>query len=69
MSETAEPGRAGVPERSATPSTGHAGVDDALAELDDLAERPLEEHHDRLSAAHERLHDALQQPAEDPGTA
>lgn len=33
-----------------------------LSRLDDLAERPVGEHHDRLAEVHEALHSALQQP-------
>ena len=43
----------------ATPQTGHPAVDDALRDLADLASAPLEEHHDRLSRAHEALNEAL----------
>ncbi len=42
------------------PLFGDEPIDAALTELDDLAERPLAEHHDRLVRAHEALHDALE---------
>lgn len=39
--------------------TGHATVDRALSLLDDLDHLPVEEHAERLAAAHEQLHAAL----------
>ncbi|MFX4271035.1 hypothetical protein ACQBAR_10510 [Propionibacteriaceae bacterium Y1685] len=36
-----------------------ARVDDVLADLADLDGAPLDEHHDRLAAAHEKLHGLL----------
>lgn len=48
------------------PQTGVDEIDAALTELDDLAELPVSEHHDRLSRVHEALHTALHQPAERP---
>lgn len=42
------------------PNTGIPAVDEALRRVDALAERPVAEHHETLSAAHEALHDALQ---------
>ncbi|OYO22111.1 hypothetical protein CGZ93_09430 [Enemella dayhoffiae] len=44
------------------PTTGHARVDGVLADLADLAERPLTEHHDALARAHEDLHRVLSDP-------
>lgn len=39
--------------------TGEPAVDDALSGVQDLAARPLSEHHDQLSRAHEALHEVL----------
>ena len=39
--------------------TGDPEIDAALDELDDLAGRPVSEHHDHLARAHETLHAAL----------
>ena len=50
------------------PPTGDAEIDRALSELADLPSRPLSEHHDRLAAAHEVLHRALDRNDE-PGPA
>jgi hypothetical protein len=49
------------------PPTGDAAIDEAMQALGDLSARPLAEHHDRLAAAHEVLHSALEradEPAE-----
>lgn len=40
-------------------TTGHRGVDEVLGSLADLASRPVEDHLEVLSAAHERLHTTL----------
>ena len=64
MSEAAIPDQA-QPVAESAPSTGLPAVDDALARLADLDEQPVGEHHDRLSSAHEVLHDALQSPSND----
>lgn len=50
-----------MPETGA-PETGLPAVDDALAELSTLDDQPVSEHHERLSSAHDALHDALQAP-------
>jgi hypothetical protein len=42
------------------PSTGLAAVDEAVARLADLDERPVSEHHEVLAAVHEVLHAELQ---------
>jgi hypothetical protein len=55
-------------EEPAPPATGDPEIDRALSELADLPERPLGEHHDRLAAAHEVLHRALDRNDE-PGPA
>ncbi|HEY5980407.1 MAG TPA: hypothetical protein VIT41_12305 [Microlunatus sp.] len=46
------------------PATGLPVVDEALAQLTDLDQRPVSEHHAALAAAHEVLHDELQSPSE-----
>ena len=46
------------------PPTGVEEIDAALVDLDDLAELPVSEHHDRLSRVHEALHTALHQPSD-----
>ncbi|WP_152364819.1 hypothetical protein [Microlunatus speluncae] len=48
------------------PRTGVDQIDDALTELDGIAEQPVADHHDRLSRVHESLHTALHQPADLP---
>ncbi len=48
------------------PHTGVDQIDDALTELDGIADQPVADHHDRLSRVHESLHTALHQPAERP---
>jgi len=55
------------PDASPSAGTGDAEVDAALRALDDLAETPLAEHHDRLAAAHERIHAALDPDRADSG--
>lgn len=45
------------------PATGLPAVDGALAELADLDQRPVSEHHAALAAAHETLHQALESPS------
>lgn len=45
------------------PATGLPAVDGALAELGDLDQRPVSEHHAALAAAHESLHQALESPS------
>jgi hypothetical protein len=50
------------------PQTGDPEIDQALSELGELPSRPLGEHHDRLAAAHEVLHRALDRNDE-PGPA
>jgi hypothetical protein len=57
MSEPA-PGRA--------PETGDARVDEALRGVDDLDDAPVDEHAERLSAAHSALQEVLRTPV-DPG--
>jgi hypothetical protein len=42
------------------PRTGDDQIDSAMAEVRQLEELPAEDHHDVLSRAHDRLHDALQ---------
>jgi hypothetical protein len=55
-----EPGRAGVPE------TGDPRVDDALRGVADLEGVPVDEHAERLSAAHGALQEVLRTPVDQP---
>jgi hypothetical protein len=41
------------------PTSSHPGLDAALAEVADLSEVPLTEHHSRLERAHQALHEVL----------
>lgn len=43
--------------------TGEPAVDAALSGVQDLASRPLSEHHEHLSRAHEALHGVLHEPS------
>ena len=45
------------------PTTGLPAVDDALAGLADLDQRPVNEHHTELAAALEVLHAELEAPS------
>lgn len=45
------------------PATGLPAVDEALAGLGDLDQRPVGEHHAELAAAHEVLHAELESPS------
>lgn len=45
------------------PATGLPAVDEALAGLAELVQRPVSEHHTELAAAHEVLHAELEAPA------
>jgi hypothetical protein len=47
---------------SEPPRTGDEVIDEALQRLADLSEASLPEQHDRLSAVHEVLQDALDPP-------
>lgn len=49
----------------AAPVTGNAQVDRAVAEVADVSDLPLAEQHERLVAAHESLHRALDAEGED----
>jgi len=53
-----EPGQSGVPE------TGDARVDDALRGVADLDGVPVDEHAERLSAAHAALQEVLRTPVD-----
>ena len=53
-----DPGQAGVP------GTGDARVDDALRGVADLDGVPVDEHAERLSAAHGALQEVLRTPVE-----
>lgn len=46
------------------PETGDARVDAALRGVDDLSEAPVDEHAERLSAAHSALQEVLRTPAD-----
>lgn len=41
------------------PVTGQPEIDRATQAIEDLANRPLADHHDELARAHEVLHNAL----------
>jgi len=56
-----------MPNGGTPPSTGDAEIDRALSELADLPSMPLSEHHDRLAAVHEVLHQALDRDELDRG--
>ena len=45
------------------PATGLPAVDEALAGLAELDQRPVSEHHTELAAAHEVLHAELESPS------
>jgi hypothetical protein len=49
-------------EPAAVPDAPATELDDLVRGLDDLAERPVAEHHDRLTEVHDALHAALHQP-------
>ena len=51
-------------EADGPPLTGEPAVDDALSGVQDLASRPLSEHHEHLSRAHEALHGVLHEPSQ-----
>lgn len=46
------------------PETGDPRVDDALRGVDRLGEAPVDEHAERLSAAHNALQEVLRTPAD-----
>lgn len=48
------------------PQTGDPRVDDALRSVDDLDETPVDEHAERLSAAHATLQEVLRTPTDGP---
>ena len=50
--------------RPAAPETGEPRVDDALRGVAGLDDAPVDEHADRLSAAHGALQEVLRQPSE-----
>lgn len=57
------------PDRTTVPETGDPRVDGALRSLEDLDAVPVDEHAERLSAAHATLQEVLRTPAEpDSGT-
>ncbi|MGI3781335.1 MAG: hypothetical protein ACRYG2_11230 [Janthinobacterium lividum] len=46
------------------PETGDPRVDDALRSVEDLDEAPVDEHAERLSAAHGTLQEVLRTPTD-----
>jgi hypothetical protein len=48
------------------PETGDRRVDDALHGVDDLDDVPVDEHANRLSAAHGVLQEVLRTPVDEP---
>jgi len=74
MSEDPEfPGPADEPETEPPEPervrTGVAGVDEVIAEVEGLEERPIEEHVGVFEAAHDRLRRALDDPEPAEGVA
>lgn len=53
-----------VPSPNPAPTTGEPRVDRALDDLHDLDEAPVDEHVDRLTAAHAALQEVLRQPVD-----
>ena len=54
------------PEPLTAPETGDPRVDAALRSVDDLHEVPVDDHAERLSAAHGALQEVLRHPVEQP---
>lgn len=52
------------PDEGRAPGTGDPRVDEALRSVDDLDAVPVDEHADRLSAAHSALQEVLRAPAD-----
>jgi hypothetical protein len=52
------------PVHAPRPETGDARVDDALRGVDGLEDTPVDEHAERLSAAHSALQEVLRTPVE-----
>ncbi len=52
------------PEAPQAPQTGDQRVDDALRSVADLDGSPVDEHAERLTAAHGALQEVLRQPTE-----
>lgn len=59
-------GPASAEEPGGLPHTGHPEVDAALASLEGLQDKPVEEHAAVFEAAHERLRVVLSEGAEAP---
>ena len=57
------------PARRPAPETGDARVDAALRTVDGLSEVPVDEHAERLSAAHHAVQEVLRTPVDPPGPA
>jgi hypothetical protein len=57
------PTEVGSPSAEPDPQvSSRADLDELVGGLDDLADRPVAEHHDRLAEVHEALHSALHEP-------
>jgi hypothetical protein len=52
------------PTQDAAPETGDRRVDEALRGVADLHDAPVDEHAERLSAAHSALQEVLRSPVE-----
>lgn len=61
--ETVDASAAVEPERV---RTGVAGVDEVIAAVEELEDRPLEEHVGVFETAHDQLRRALDAPGDDP---
>lgn len=61
--ETVDASAAAEPERV---RTGVAGVDEVIAAVEELEDRPLEEHVGVFETAHDQLRRALDAPGDDP---
>ncbi len=64
MTEASEPVRPTAASGAEPPR--QTDLDQLVRGLDDLADRPVGEHHDRLAEVHEALHGALHEPS--PGS-
>lgn len=64
----AQPDRPGAAAATDPPRTGNPAVDAACASVADLTEVPAAGHYDKLAAAHQALHDALNATSDSPRT-
>ncbi len=53
-------------DQSPSPETGDPRVDDAVRAVDGLDDLPVDEHAERLSAAHATLQEVLRTPTDQP---